>query len=128
MCTVTKNGKHRTNNINTVILFFIVLLLFNIRTFAEGPGKKEGYIIVIDPGHGGKDPGAIGSNSFEKNITLAVALKTGEYIEQNLKNVKVVYTRKMSGLTLQIRIMRTFSFQSMQMQILLTAPMEAKRM
>ena len=74
MGTGTKNGKHCTNNINIPILFFIVLILFNIQTFAEGPGKKEGYIIVIDPGHGGKDPGAIGSFSYEKDIVLPVAL------------------------------------------------------
>ena len=49
---------------------------------------------MIDAGHGGKDPGALGSFSSEKNITLAIALKTGEYIEKNLKNVTVIYTRK----------------------------------
>ena len=41
-----------------------------------------------------KIPGALGSFSYEKNITLAIALKTGEYIEQNIKNVNVIYTRK----------------------------------
>jgi N-acetylmuramoyl-L-alanine amidase len=51
-------------------------------------------VIVIDPGHGGIDPGALGSISREKDITLAIALKTGEYIEKNLENVTVVYTRK----------------------------------
>ncbi len=50
--------------------------------------------VVIDAGHGGKDPGALGSKSKEKNITLSVALKTGKYIEENLKDVKVIYTRK----------------------------------
>ena len=52
------------------------------------------WVIVIDAGHGGIDPGAIGSFSKEKNINLAIALKTGEYIEQNLENVTVIYTRK----------------------------------
>ena len=54
----------------------------------------KNWVIVIDAGHGGKDPGALGSISREKNITLAIALKTGEYIEQNIKNVTVIYTRK----------------------------------
>ncbi|MFH0895248.1 MAG: N-acetylmuramoyl-L-alanine amidase [Bacteroidota bacterium] len=49
--------------------------------------------IVIDAGHGGKDPGACGSKTKEKDITLALALKLGGYIEQNIKNVKVIYTR-----------------------------------
>jgi N-acetylmuramoyl-L-alanine amidase len=93
MRTITKIGKHYTNNINIIIVLIIVLISFSLMVFADGSGKKESYIIVIDPGHGGKDPGAIGSYSFEKNITLSIALKTGEFIEQNLKNVKVVYTR-----------------------------------
>ncbi|NLA50194.1 MAG: N-acetylmuramoyl-L-alanine amidase [Bacteroidales bacterium] len=48
---------------------------------------------MLDPGHGGRDPGALGSFSQEKNINLAIALKTGEYLVKNLKNIKVVYTR-----------------------------------
>jgi N-acetylmuramoyl-L-alanine amidase len=52
-------------------------------------------VIVIDPGHGGKDPGAIGiRGTYEKDITLAVALKLGELIKRNMPDVKVVYTRK----------------------------------
>ena len=50
--------------------------------------------VVIDAGHGGKDPGALGAQSYEKDIVLAVALKTGAYIEENLEGVEVVYTRK----------------------------------
>jgi N-acetylmuramoyl-L-alanine amidase len=49
--------------------------------------------IVIDPGHGGKDPGASGKHSKEKNITLAVALKFGQDIREHMKDVKVVFTR-----------------------------------
>ena len=49
--------------------------------------------MVIDAGHGGKDPGALGKRSKEKDIALAVALKTGAYIEKNLPDVKVIYTR-----------------------------------
>ncbi len=50
--------------------------------------------VVIDAGHGGKDPGAVGKNSKEKDIALAIALKTGNYIKQNLPGVEVIYTRK----------------------------------
>ena len=50
-------------------------------------------MIVIDAGHGGKDPGCHGSKNNEKDIALAVALKLGKYIEENLKDVKVIYTR-----------------------------------
>lgn len=50
--------------------------------------------IVIDAGHGGKDPGCHGAKYKEKDVALAVALKLGKYIEDNMKDVKVVYTRK----------------------------------
>lgn len=50
--------------------------------------------IVIDAGHGGKDPGCHGVKHKEKDVALSVALKFGKYIEDNLKDVKVVYTRK----------------------------------
>ena len=49
--------------------------------------------VVIDAGHGGKDPGAVGSKGKEKNITLAVAKKTGDYIKKKYPDIKVVYTR-----------------------------------
>lgn len=50
--------------------------------------------IVIDPGHGGKDPGCSGFGSKEKEIALDIAIKLGEFIKQNLPEVKVIYTRK----------------------------------
>lgn len=52
------------------------------------------YTLVIDAGHGGKDPGAMGNGAKEKNINLTVALAFGKLVEQNCKDVKVVYTRK----------------------------------
>ncbi len=51
--------------------------------------------IVIDPGHGGKDPGAIGVTGVkEKNVALGIALKLGKLIKKNMPGVRVVYTRK----------------------------------
>lgn len=52
------------------------------------------YTLVIDAGHGGKDAGAVGRVSKEKNINLAVALALGKLVEENCKDVKVVYTRQ----------------------------------
>ncbi len=53
------------------------------------------HTIVIDPGHGGKDPGAVGyGRLYEKNIVLPVALKLGKEINKRLPGTKVVYTRK----------------------------------
>ena len=50
--------------------------------------------VVIDAGHGGKDTGAIGAISKEKDLNLTVALLTGDYIKKNLPDVKVIYTRE----------------------------------
>jgi N-acetylmuramoyl-L-alanine amidase len=50
--------------------------------------------IVIDAGHGGKDPGCHGKNNNEKDIALSVALKLGKFINEKLPDVKVVYTRQ----------------------------------
>ena len=50
--------------------------------------------VVIDAGHGGHDPGASGKVEKEKNIALAIALTVGQYIEENMPDVKVIYTRK----------------------------------
>jgi N-acetylmuramoyl-L-alanine amidase len=94
MSTGVNNGKHCTNHICHLKLFFLfALLIFYHGSISYAYGDKN-WVIVIDAGHGGKDPGAIGSFSSEKQITLAIALKTGSYIEQNLKNVTVIYTRK----------------------------------
>ncbi len=51
-------------------------------------------VIVIDAGHGGNDPGCNGGGSKEKQVTLSIALKLGKMIEDSLKDVKVIYTRK----------------------------------
>lgn len=49
--------------------------------------------VVIDPGHGGKDPGAVGSAGHEKDIVLAIGLKLGAYIRESFPDVKIVFTR-----------------------------------
>lgn len=51
-------------------------------------------VVVIDAGHGGKDSGTRGKSVMEKDIALKIALKVGAYIEKNMPDVKVVYTRK----------------------------------
>lgn len=94
MGTGTKNGKHYTNNINRIMLLFIALISILISVAASVKSGNDPWVIVIDPGHGGRDPGALGAFSKEKAITMAIAQKTGEYLEQNIKNVKVIYTRE----------------------------------
>ena len=78
---------------------YIYILLFCIQipfTSLLAEGNDETFVIVLDAGHGGKDPGAIGSNrnNREKDINLSVVLEIGRLITEELKDVKVVYTRK----------------------------------
>ncbi len=74
-----------------LVLIAITLLNSSI-TFRPAEFKLE--TIVIDPGHGGKDPGTMGKKSKEKDVALKISLKLGAYIEKNFPNVKVIYTRK----------------------------------
>jgi N-acetylmuramoyl-L-alanine amidase len=94
MSTGIKNGKHHTINIFKAILFLVILSSLSFSLFANGLKNDKGWIIVIDPGHGGRDPGGLGSASREKDINLAIALKTGDYIQKYIRNSTVIYTRK----------------------------------
>ena len=78
-------------NILSVVLFALSLLSVQGEAFAA-PGKA--FVVVIDAGHGGNDPGAVGKRGREKNINLNVALKLGRLIQANCSDTKVVYTRK----------------------------------
>ena len=73
-------------------LLFVLFAFFNVQAF---PQVKDGISkIVIDAGHGGEDPGALGSKCKEKDITLTVALELGKLISENCPDVDVFYTRK----------------------------------
>jgi len=76
-------------------LLFILCALF-ILSMPLQAQMREGKIkkVVIDAGHGGKDPGATGLRSREKDIVLSIALKAGKYISENFPDVEVIYTRK----------------------------------
>ena len=86
--------KLRANNEKLFILF-LLFLISNLVIPSKIHAQKNGKIktVVIDAGHGGKDPGAVGQKSKEKDITLIVAKKTGDYIKQNCPDVNVIYTR-----------------------------------
>lgn len=74
-------------------LFVVALLIFSLPNEAMAQRGSKIRTVVIDAGHGGKDPGAVGRRVKEKDIVLEVALLTGDYIKQNLRDVKVIYTR-----------------------------------
>ncbi|MBQ4519550.1 MAG: N-acetylmuramoyl-L-alanine amidase [Bacteroidaceae bacterium] len=67
------------------LLFFLPLV---------GMAASRDFVVVIDAGHGGKDPGAVGRKAREKVINLNVALALGKLIENNCPDTRVVYTRQ----------------------------------
>ncbi|AWX06628.1 N-acetylmuramoyl-L-alanine amidase family protein [Prevotella intermedia] len=73
-----------------ISLFLIMFCLFALASVSA----KDKFTVVIDPGHGGKDVGAVGAISNEKSINLNIALALGNLIERNLSDVRVIYTRK----------------------------------
>lgn len=75
--------------------FFLFVCLFITFLALPSNAQKDGktFKVVIDAGHGGKDPGCLGTYSREKDVALDVALKTGKLISENCPNVKVIYTR-----------------------------------
>ncbi len=74
-----------------ILICLNLFFLFSKELFSQEPYRLRR--VVIDPGHGGRDPGAVGARSKEKDIVLAIALKLGNYIEENHKDVEVIYTR-----------------------------------
>jgi len=69
-------------------LYILLALLLSLSVWADKP-----YTVVLDAGHGGKDPGAVGKFSKEKDLNLSLVLKMGELIKERYPDVKVVYTR-----------------------------------
>jgi N-acetylmuramoyl-L-alanine amidase len=92
----------KKNSINRVIGFVIVGLVLlaavietgrSVYTWSQQAAKQPRYTIVIDPGHGGNDPGKIGINDVpEKDVNLAISLELKEILEQN--DCRVVMTRQ----------------------------------
>jgi len=76
------------------IIFFLlapILMAFDLN--GNKAGDSDPFVVVLDAGHGGHDPGNLGNGYLEKNIALAIVLKAGELLE-NHSDIKVVYTRK----------------------------------
>ena len=72
-------------------VFLIIAVLCMLATACLAANKR--FTLVIDAGHGGHDAGAMGAKSKEKDINLNVALAFGRYVEKNMPDVKVIYTR-----------------------------------
>ncbi len=80
-----------------VLLFLIVFTVFLTSSAQLESSKSQIFsvkTVVIDAGHGGHDPGCLGSSSQEKHVCLGVALKLGKLLKSYCPDVKVIYTRE----------------------------------
>jgi len=77
----------------TRLFYYIVLFAFSLTFAAPTTNGDEKFVVVLDAGHGGHDPGNLGSGFKEKDIALKIVLEIGQALEKN-PNIKVVYTRK----------------------------------
>lgn len=85
----------RFNN-KKILLSFLIAIPFLFGGFIPNETMMPAFRmkkIVLDAGHGGSDPGNIGSRAKEKDINLAVTLLVGKYIKENMPDVEVIYTR-----------------------------------
>ena len=78
----------------------VLIALFSLSTFLTKGQDETQYTgirtVILDAGHGGRDPGNLGTkrfNTVERDITLAVTLKLGEYLREYMPELNVVYTR-----------------------------------
>ena len=77
--------------LSTSFLFSLFFMAFSASVFAYTEPIKP-FVVVIDAGHGGKDPGNLGNGYMEKIIALKIALKAGAILSKN-QDIKVIYTR-----------------------------------
>ena len=80
---------------NSYICFLFYFLLLTISSVNSGfsQNKSDKFVVVLDAGHGGHDPGNLGNGYKEKNIALNIVLEVGKELEKN-KDITVIYTRK----------------------------------
>ncbi|CAN5405936.1 hypothetical protein BH09BAC3_BH09BAC3_04470 [soil metagenome] len=93
LCEFMSNPSHRRRLNFSTKAFLLAITVLNSSAVSE---RSDIVVdtVVIDAGHGGKDPGTRGVNLKEKDVALKIALKVGGYIEKNIPGVKVIYTRK----------------------------------
>ena len=76
----------------SVRLIFLIFLSTSLNILYSQTNINSNFTVVIDPGHGGKDPGAVSNGYYEKIIALSTSLELGRILEEN--NIDIVYTRK----------------------------------
>lgn len=93
--SLAKLNKNNLLQVKRLLVIFVIGTLF-LSYPCEAQNNRHGFVnkVVIDPGHGGDAPGAVGRRSKEKDIALAISLKLGEYIRENIDDVEVIFTRE----------------------------------
>ncbi|WP_236017517.1 N-acetylmuramoyl-L-alanine amidase [Roseivirga sp. E12] len=84
----------KVKNYSLLVIFLIISCLQVNAMQNPNGGSKKKYKVVLDAGHGGKDPGTRGKNLKEKDVVLPVTLLVGKYLETLTDNIEVIYTRK----------------------------------
>lgn len=79
--------------VNYIIVFWVFLFIGYLTPLNYLHGQNDKFVVVLDAGHGGGDPGNVGNGHKEKHIALKVALQVGKELEKN-PDIKVIYTRK----------------------------------
>jgi len=82
-----------SSSIITILLIPLAFFISENLAFSSEGSSLKIKTIVIDPGHGGKDPGCVRNGIFEKDVVLSVGLKLGKLIQDSLPGIRVVYTR-----------------------------------
>lgn len=78
----------------SILVFTLVVFLFSAFSFPQPePLPNDKFVVVLDAGHGGHDPGNLGNGYLEKEIALEIVLEAGKVLEGH-SDIKVVYTRK----------------------------------
>ncbi|TDT44726.1 N-acetylmuramoyl-L-alanine amidase [Maribacter spongiicola] len=83
----------KTKFLSISLVLTSALLLLSFTASDEEIKSDDPFIVVLDAGHGGHDPGNLGNGYLEKKIALNIVLKVGEILSTN-KDIKVIYTRK----------------------------------
>lgn len=74
-----------------ILIFLSLFIIISSHGFSQNYKIKT---IVIDPGHGGSKPGSVGKISKEKDVCLQIGLRLGKMFEENMPDVKIIFTRK----------------------------------
>lgn len=88
-----KTDMFMTQKIISIFLALMTITLLSAEIARAQSGSMKIRTVVIDPGHGGADPGAVGKYSKESHLTLKMSLLLGEMIKKAYPDVKVIYTR-----------------------------------